>query len=167
MASISLNGVTSAKFYVRWLSVSPPYLSLPAMRSLLTLATLLIAVPTFAQQPPTREEAVGAVRRAVTFFRDKISADGGDVWRYSEDLSLREGEEKTAATQAWIQPPGTPSVGEAFLAAYERTKEQFFLDAAIHTAWALVKGQLHSGCWSEYMEIDPEQRKNHAYRVDG
>jgi hypothetical protein len=136
-------------------------------RLLLSLVTLLVAVPAFAQQPPTREEAIGAARRAVTFFREKVSAEGGYVWRYSEDLSLREGEEKTSATQAWIQPPGTPLVGEAFLAAYERTKEQFLLDAAIHTARALVKGQLHSGCWAEYMEIDPEQRKNHAYRVDG
>jgi hypothetical protein len=127
----------------------------------------LVALPALAQQPPTKDEAATAMKKAVAFFCDKVSADGGYLWRYSEDLSLREGEEKATATQAWLQPPGTPAVGEAFLAAYERAKEKYLLDAVVQTARALVKGQLHSGCWAEYMEFDPEQRKNHAYRVDG
>src|SRR5256885_2061884 len=137
------------------------------MKLFLPLAILLLVAPAPAQQPPTHEEAAAALKKAVTFFREKVSAEGGCLWRYSEDLSLREGEEKATATQAWLQPPGTPSVGEAFLSAYERTKDPFLLDAATHTARALVKGQLHSGCWPEFMEFDPEQRKNHAYRVDG
>jgi len=132
----------------------------------------LIGAMAIAQQPPakdapTREEAVSAMRKAVSFMQDKVSAEGGYLWRYSEDLTLREGEEKATATQAWLQPPGTPAMGEAFLAAYERTKEPFLLEAAVQTARSLVKGQLHSGCWAEFMEFDPEQRKNHAYRVDG
>jgi hypothetical protein len=138
------------------------------MRSFLSSICLtLVALPAIAQQSPTNDEATAALKKAVTFFRDKVSADGGYLWRYSEDLSLREGEEKATATQAWLQPPGTPAIGEAFLAAYERTNDKYLLDAAVQTARALVKGQLHSGCWAEYMEFDPEQRKNHAYRVDG
>jgi PelA/Pel-15E family pectate lyase len=132
-----------------------------------SLLPLFVGLAALAQQPPTKEEATAAMKKAVTFFQEKVSADGGYLWRYSEDLSLREGEEKATAMQAWLQPPGTPAVGEAFLAAYERTKEKYLLDAAVHTARALVKGQLHSGCWAEFMEFDPEQRKNHAYRVDG
>lgn len=128
---------------------------------------LFFSVSVMAQQPPTKAEATAAMQKAVTFFREKVSAEGGYLWRYSEDLALREGEEKASATQAWLQPPGTPAVGEAFLAAYERTKEPFLLEAAIHTARSLVKGQLHSGCWAEFVEYDPDQRKNHAYRVDG
>src|SRR5262245_11328837 len=125
-------------------------------RLLLTcIAFALSPVVARAQQSPTKEEAVAAMQKAVTFFRDKVSAEGGYLWRYSEDLSLREGEEKTTATQAWLQPPGTPAVGDAFLAAYERTKEKFLLDAAVQTARSLVKGQLHSGCWAEFMEFDP------------
>src|SRR4029077_12589407 len=112
--------------------------------------TLLLPLPARAQQPPSRDEAAAALKKAVTFFREKVSADGGYLWRYSEDLTLREGEEKATATQAWLQPPGTPAVGEAFLAAYERTKEPYLLEAATQTARALVKGQLHSGCWAEY-----------------
>src|SRR5436189_4783484 len=125
-----------------------------ALCSTMRVTILLIGgVPVFpiaalGQEPPTRAEAAQALKKAVTFFRDKVSADGGYLWRYSEDLSLREGEEKATATQAWLQPPGTPSVGEAFLAAYERTKDPLLLDAATHTARASVNGQLHSGCWA-------------------
>jgi hypothetical protein len=120
-----------------------------------------------AQQPVTRDEAAAALKRAVTFFREQVSAEGGYLWRYSADLSLREGEERATATMAWLQPPGTPAVGEAFLLAYQRVKEPYLLDAAVHTARALVKGQLHSGGWAEYIEFDPAKRRAHAYRVDG
>ena len=85
-------------------TVRPPVPRCPALSSRLT--------------PQTKQAT--ALKKAVTFFREKVSAEGGYLWRYSEDLSLREGEEKATATQAWLQPPGTPAVGEAFLAAYER-----------------------------------------------
>src|SRR4051812_17820846 len=140
-------------------------------RSLSFFVSLVFAASSFvpatrAQQSPTRDEAAAALKKAVTFFREKISAEGGYLWRYSEDLSLREGEEKATATQAWLQPPGTPAVGEAYLAAYERAKEPFLLDAAVETAHALVKGQLHSGGWGGVMEKEPPQRKRDSYCVD-
>src|SRR5690349_10174671 len=126
------------------------------VRCCAVVAGVAMASFSFAQDKPTRGEAADALRKAVTFFREKISAEGGYLWRYSEDLSLREGEEKATATMAWLQPPGTPAVGEAFLRTYERVKEQYLLDAAVETARALVKGQLHSGGWSEFIEFDPE-----------
>jgi len=130
-------------------------------------AALLLASVAHAQQPPTRDEASAALKRAVTFFRDKVSAEGGYLWRYSDDLALREGENVATVTQAWVQPPGTPSVGEALLAAYRRTREPSLLDAATQTARALVKGQLHSGGWDYRIEFDPAKRKTYAYRSDG
>src|SRR5262249_20704541 len=129
--------------------------------------SFFITSAALAQQAPTRDEAAKALQRAVTFFREKVSAEGGYLWRYSEDLSLREGEEKATATMAWLKPPGKPARGEAYLRAYERVKEQYVLDAAIETARALVKGQLHSGGWSEFIEFDAQKRKTYAYRVDG
>jgi hypothetical protein len=137
------------------------------VRCCAVVAGIAIASISFGQDKPTREEAANALRKAVTFFREKVSAERGYLWRYSEDLSLREGEEKATATMAWLQPPGTPTVGEAFLRAYERAKDQYLLDAAIGTARALVKGQLHSGGWSEFIEFDPQKRQTYAYRVDG
>lgn len=147
---------------IRSLTSAPPLLSLIACLSMLASST-----PTLAQQPPTRDEAAAALRRAVTFFREKVSAEGGYLWRYSEDLQIREGEDKATATIAWLQPPGTPAVGEAYLQAFERVKEPYLLDAATETARALVKGQLVSGGWDNSIEFDPALRKAHAYRADG
>jgi PelA/Pel-15E family pectate lyase len=120
-----------------------------------------------AQSPLKREEANAALQKAVAFYREHVSVQGGYLWRYSEDLSLREGENAATASMAWVQPPGTPSVGEAYLTAYERTKEKYLLDAAIQTGRALVKGQLVSGGWDYRIEFDPAKREANAYRVDG
>jgi hypothetical protein len=122
---------------------------------------------TVAAEPPTKAEAAAALRKATAFFRVKVSVEGGYLYRYSEDLSLREGENKASATTVWVQPPGTPAVGEALLAAYERTGEEYLLDAAVAAAQALVKGQLASGGWDYRIEFDPAERKRYAYRMDG
>ena len=123
-----------------------------------------------AQQPaqaadPTRAEAQAALRKAAAFFRERVATSGGYVYRYSEDLTLREGEGKATATTAWVQPPGTPSVGEAFLTAYERTGDKYLLDAAVATARALVNGQLASGGWDYRIEFDPQERTKFAFRA--
>jgi hypothetical protein len=135
--------------------------------SLFVLLTLSVLVPGLPAAEPTREEAAAALRRAVTFFRDNVSIEGAYLWRYSEDLSLGEGEGKGSKTTAWVQPPGTPEVGDALLAAYERTGDMVLLDSAVATAHALVKGQLASGGWDYRIEFDPAERKRYAFRVDG
>jgi hypothetical protein len=134
---------------------------------LVSIAFLLSSSFATGQEPPTREQASAALEKAVRFFREKVSVQGGYLWRYAEDLSLREGEDKATASLAWVQPPGTPSVGEAYLTAFERTNEKYLLEAAIETARALAKGQLQSGGWDYRIEFDPEKRKAYAYRVDG
>jgi pectate lyase-like protein len=131
------------------------------------LVALDAASTGFGQEPPTREQAGQALRQAVAFFREHVSIEGAYLWRYSEDLSLREGENKATASQAWVQPPGTPTVGETYLNAFERTQEKYLLEAAIETARALIKGQLHSGGWDYRIEFEPQKRKAYAYRVDG
>lgn len=118
-------------------------------------------------EEPVREQAQQALRRAVHFFRSEVATQGGYLWRYSADLSLREGEGKASDTMAWVQPPGTPSVGRTFLAAYEATGDPYYLEAARETAYGLVKGQLRSGGWYYSIEFDPQQRGRHAYRVEG
>src|SRR5262245_39912649 len=135
----------------------------------LTPAVLSLAAASIAlgQQSLTRDEAQQALRKAVTFFRDHVSIEGGYLWRYSDDLSLREGENVATATQAWVQPPGTPVGGQALLTAYERSNETYLLDAAVQTARALVKGQLHSGGWDYRIEFEAAKRGAYAYRADG
>jgi hypothetical protein len=113
-----------------------------------------------------RAEAEQALRRAAKFFVRDVSTEGGYLWRYSEDLSRREGERKASATEVWVQPPGTPAVGMAYLRAYEATGDTFYLDAARRTAMALVRGQLRSGGWSYEIEFEPSRRRRIAYRTE-
>ncbi|GMU21987.1 MAG: hypothetical protein AMXMBFR13_20750 [Phycisphaerae bacterium] len=128
-------------------------------------AILVTAVQ--AEDPSLPDQSVQAMHRATEFFRSRVSTEGGYLWRYSEDLSRREGEGKASATMVWVQPPGTPSVGMAYLDAYEATGDEYFLKSATETAEALVRGQLRSGGWDYRIEFDPQQRKRYAYRVDG
>ena len=141
------------------------------MRNVLTVAILSaglwVPCPSPAGSDPlTKQQAARALRKAVGFFRTEVSASGGYLWRYSEDLARREGEGKASETMVWVQPPGTPTIGGAFLEAYELTGDDYYLEAARETAYALVRGQLQSGGWDYRIEFDPQQRKRYAYRVD-
>jgi hypothetical protein len=120
-----------------------------------------------AADPPSKEAALAAMRQATDFFRQQVAADGAYLWRYSDDLSLREGEGAATVTMGWVQPPGTPAVGQALLTAYERTGEPFLLDAAEEAAQALVAGQLASGGWDYQLETDPAKRRaGFRFRAD-
>ncbi|MGH7418680.1 MAG: pectate lyase, partial [Candidatus Rokuibacteriota bacterium] len=116
------------------------------------LAAFLLQAPTLADQ--VRD----AVVRASRFFRS-IATEGGYLWRYSLDLKDRAGEREATATQIWVQPPGTPAVGQAFLRAHLATGEAMLLDSAVAAARALVRGQLDSGGWDYLVEFDPALEK--------
>lgn len=117
-----------------------------------------------AAEQPTREEAAQTLRKAVEFFHSAVSSESGYVWRCSGDLTLKEGEGKASETVIWVQPPGTPTVGSAFLDAYEATADQLHLDAALDAACALLKGQLRTGGWYYHIELDSDKRQEYAYR---
>ncbi len=112
---------------------------------------------------PLSAEARQAMLRAGHAMRG-IATEGGYLWRYSRDLSERFGEEKATETQIWVQPPGTPAVGQAFLRAYVVTGDAFWLGAARDAALALVRGQLESGGWDYLVEFDPAKRPLWRYR---
>lgn len=116
-----------------------------------------------ADQTPTRKEAARALKKAATFFCKEVASHGGYVWKYSGDLQLRQGEGVATKSMIWIQPPGTPLVGEAFLEAYGATGDKFYLHAAREVAYALVKGQLQSGGWYYHVEFDPKKRGRFSY----
>ncbi len=136
-------------------------------RNVLTVA--LLAWPSGgdvqAADGPTHEQAAQALRRAVNFFREKVADHGGYVYRVSGDLAIREGEGKAPPGTDWVQPPGTPTVGEAYLVAFEATGDPYYKEAARETAMALVRGQLHSGGWDYRIEFNPEDREKIRYRV--
>jgi len=137
------------------------------VRLCLCVAGVIAAAPTMdvADDGPTRQEAVDTLRKAVDFFYCQAADHGGYVWLYSADLKYRQGEGPAYDQRIWVQPPGTPAVGLAFLEAYEAAGDPRCLKAARQAAHALVQGQLHSGGWYYSITFDPQKRTGFNYRV--
>lgn len=132
--------------------------------TLVVLIPLPVAQTLAADGVPSRDDVRAALDKAVAYFHEHCSKQGGYDWRYSRDFKLTEGEGKTGPTTVWVQPPGTPAVGMALLEAFKATGDQRYLDWGTETARALVKGQMQSGGWSYFIEFDPQQRKLFGYR---
>ncbi len=98
-------------------------------------------------------EAVAAMKKAATFYRDRVATHGGYVYFYSLDVKQRWGEGLATPDQIWVQPPGTPTVGMAFLKAWRATGDRYYLDAAREAAEALAYGQLRSGGWTNSIDL--------------
>ena len=117
-----------------------------------------------AQERDLRQEAETAMHKAATYYREQVASHGGYVYHYSLDLKNRWGEGTATTDQIWVQPPGTPTVGLAFLRAYRATGDKFYLDATTDAAIALVYGQLKSGGWTSSVDFDPRGKLVAEYR---
>ena len=113
-----------------------------------------------------KAQAVEAMQRATDYFVDNVAVEGSYLWWYSPDLTVRWGEGEATATQGWVQPSGTPVIGDAYLRAYEATRDERYMRAAAQVAHALVSTQLISGGWDYRIEFDPAERGRWAYRAD-
>lgn len=140
-------------------------LSMTLSRILVSTLLLWLAFPTLAQERASPDAVKAALHKA-TDYLVSISTEGGYLWWYSADLKQRRGEEAATETQIWVQAPGTPAVGTAFLNAYLATRDDAHLRAALGAAKALVRGQLESGGWSYVIEFDPKLRPQWAYHAD-
>lgn len=110
------------------------------------------------------DAAEQTLKRATTFFREHIAVEGSYAWGVSADMTFRRGEAETDDRQGWVQPPGTPSVGLVYVAAYEVTGDPYYKEAALSAGHALADTQLLSGGWHPLMEFEPERRKAWCYR---
>ena len=110
--------------------------------------------------------AAKAMEKATRYFVSKVATHGGYLWTYSENLKERAGEGKATESQIWVQPPGTPSVGFAFLRAYRVSGSEIYLNAAKGAADALVWGQLASGGWDYMIDFDRRASKRWYFRKD-
>ena len=135
---------------------------LPMIRILMLF--VILAPPTVSAQDDLSTQSLKAMKLAGDFFHQKVAVSGGYVYEYSLDLQQRQGEGKAAATEIWVQPPGTPTVGMAFVSAFEATGDQQFLAAAIDAAHALMFGQLESGGWNASIDFDPKGPHTDRYR---
>lgn len=146
----------------------------PLFRRTLLLATPLVLIaakllfgadaPPPQGREPTAADVAAAMKRAATFYRTQVATHGGYVYHYTLDLQTRWGEGPATKDQIWVQPPGTPTVGMAYLAAYRATGDAFYLDAAREAAEAIVYGQLRSGGWRNLVDFDPQSKRTAMYR---
>ena len=116
---------------------------------------VLLCVCSSAMCELSDEEVLEAMLKAAGFMRS-ISTNGGYCGIYSLDLKQRYGEatyERANANEVWVQPPGTPTVGQAFLRAYRVTGDEYYLDAARDAARALVWGQRTVGGWDHRVDV--------------
>jgi Pectic acid lyase len=134
------------------------------VRCVIVLALFALYIQTADGGDFSQAEASESLKRAVAFYRTKVGVRGGYGYTISDDLSKREGENRTSNTQAWIEPPATPAIGMAYLQAYQLTGDQYLLDAALETANCLVGTQLVSGGWQNPIEMDPVEKLLHPYR---
>lgn len=153
-----------------WFHSPAPRLCAAVTRSLALLCAASGVLAQAQESSPDqrlREQVQMALRRGVEFFRAEVAVEGTYLWQYSDDLSKREGENRATATQGWVQPPGTPAVGLAFLSAWQATSNSLYLEAARETAHGLARGQLRSGGWTYLIDFDPAARRRIAYRDGG
>src|SRR5215213_216713 len=113
----------------------------------LSLLALCVCASSLRAEEPKdlREDAKKTLKTAATYYREKVASHGGYGYYYSLDLKESWGEGKAGPDILFVQPPGTPTVGMAYLKAYEATGDKFYLDAAREVGECLAYGQLESG----------------------
>jgi PelA/Pel-15E family pectate lyase len=131
-----------------------------------SLSVLLLAAVQPATSQPVSDAHVREGLARATRFMQSIATEGGYLWWYSVDLQERWGEGKATPTQIWIQPPGTPSMGMAFLRAFQATGDTNHFRAAHTAASALARGQLESGGWDYLIDFDPQRSRQWYRRSD-
>ncbi|WP_202617367.1 pectate lyase [Roseimaritima sediminicola] len=131
-------------------------------------AVLPAGSKSWAQTQPADAALVDAatetMHRAATYYSQAVASHGGYVYFYSLDLDKRWGEGKATTDQIWVQPPGTPTVGMAYVEAYRATGDELYQQAALKAAEALIYGQVRSGGWTNCIDFNPQGQRVSLYR---
>jgi len=133
-------------------------------RTIATVLAFVAGASLAAAQDSFRSEAESAMKRAAEYYINNVAVHGGYVYHYTLDFTRRWGEGLASEDQIWVQPPGTPTVGMAFLAAYRATNDPYYLKAATAAAEALAYGQLKSGGWTNCIDFNPRGQRTALYR---
>ena len=132
------------------------------------LLSVLFGSTVSARQPAQSDQRIlDAMKRATHYMMDVASYRGGFVWSYLPDLSRTWGELEAKRTMAWIQPPGTPSVGHLMLDAYHATGDEYYYQCAETIARALIWGQLPCGGWNYVFDFAGENSLKEWYATVG
>ncbi|MDX2235107.1 MAG: pectate lyase [Hyphomonadaceae bacterium] len=130
-------------------------------------ATLAGPAAAATRRRPQLGDAIAAMRRATRFMTDKVAVRGGYTWTYLPDFSRRWGELEAKPTMIWVQPPGTATMGHAFLDAWHATGEETYWRAAEAAADALVAGQHPAGGWNYMIDFAGEASLAQWYETIG
>jgi PelA/Pel-15E family pectate lyase len=116
---------------------------------------------------PQGAAVLAAMKRATSFMTDTVAYRGGYVWAYLPDFSRTWGEMEARRTMLWVQPPGTATMGHAFLDAYHATGDEQFWRAAVASARALMKAQHPAGGWNYIYDFAGEASLKDWYATVG
>lgn len=111
-----------------------------------------------------QQQANAALRRCTAYLTQKVAYHGGFAGSYLADLSDQWGETHCLRCQNWIQPPGSPSTGQAFLSAWKATGDPLYLEAARKCAEALAWGQLECGGWDYIVDFSKRGERSWRYQ---
>jgi len=136
------------------------------MKRVLFLLLAAVSVVGSAAEP-TKEEVLGAMKCATQYMMDSIGYRGGFVWSYLLDKSRCWGEIEARPHMMWLQSTGTPDMGELMIDAYHATGDEYYYEAALTIAGALMEAQHPSGGWNYVYDFDGEESLKEWYRTVG
>ncbi|MFT3723758.1 MAG: pectate lyase [Hyphomonadaceae bacterium] len=131
------------------------------------LAACATAQPPRLSARPQSAAALAAMKRATRFMTDTLAHKGGYVWSYLPDFSRLWGEMEAKRTMLWVQPPGTATMGHAYLDAYHATGDEQFWQAAVSTTRALAEAQHPAGGWNYIYDFAGEASLKDWYATIG
>lgn len=121
----------------------------------------------FAKTKKLTDEIEQTMLNATKFMVEDVSTNGGYVWYYLPDFSRQWGEMEAYKTMIWLQHPGTISMGHVFLDAYHVTGEEYYYQAAIKAAKAVIWGQSHEGGWNYVVDFAGDRSLKQWYNTIG
>ena len=120
-----------------------------------------------AQNSKLAAEVEQTMLKATQFMVEKAAVNGGYVWYYTTDFSRRWGEMEANKTMIWLQNPGTPAMGHAFLDLYRATGNEYYYQVAAKAAAAIIWGQSHEGGWNYMIDFAGDRSLKQWYNTIG
>lgn len=117
-----------------------------------------------ADSLPDPADVSAAMKKATSFYTEKLAVHGGYASSWTKDLSMAFVEGKEGREFISMQPPGTTTVGLALVKAYQATGDAQFLEAARAAAKALIECQLSSGGWLSEFDFSGTYEKKYHLR---
>lgn len=134
---------------------------------LLSLFLLLQTFYAHSQNNKLVGEAEETMFAATQYMVEEVSTNGGYLWNYLPDFSRQWGEMEAYKTMIWLQHPGTISMGQLFLDAYEATGDEYYYEAAEKAARAIIWGQSQEGGWNYMIDFAGERSLKNWYKTIG